>query len=1097
MPIEPADKTGEFAAIIKAVKLRMAAADLLTAWLLLAALLLLESITLVVADHTLRGGLTAPMLALGRYVLAATAAVILLLMALLPALRRISDLHIARLLERVHPEFKNDLTSAVELARDQNAHVGILAALRSRADRHVAGLDLAGLNFMRPAAAAALAVAGVAAIWLAVAIFSPKSIAISLARIAGKSLPPPTATTIESFSPQQDVSQLLGKPVDFQARVHHARGPVRVALTGSPDPAAPPVEWIELPRVNDGAGRDRYGRAWDTRSASPGVRWFHLVAGDTATAARKLELVNVPLVMQAEISVTWPPYTGRGVMAVQGQRIDALAGSRIAVSARTNVPAKKAHLSFESGSTIAAQIDEADPEEITAAFDIAESGNFSISFEDDSGNPNTVVYQVHVLEDAPPRVLREDESPTISVPADGQLDLKAQAQDDFGLANVELETRKALEHNEQPLAQFAPPGRTIAPVSQAIAASQLGKSGDRLLCRLIARDLKPPEGQVGATDWFTVIISDPVSAQPPPMAKNAADLAGNKHLLPGANIAATGPATAPSAEAKNLDKADDGIASKPSSEARQGQSPQNKLAKSQSQKTPEAPLASAAPSGERQTGRKDKSASAAENSPATSGPQGNRQTSITAAADADQDSQNAKPSSTQSIAAQSSDRSDNGQAGGGNAATAEQVQQATQELASMARQDQATLRKLQAYFQQNKEQSQHDQSAQAQAQQGDAHQNQSQQGQPQKDQEQQDQQHQAQQPQDQARQGQSQQGQPQKDQEQPGRQQQAQQPQDQAQQGQPQQGQSGQGQDNPKPNGKDSDSNDVNQKQQEPQQKPKPPQTAPAPARPEKSDKGSPSMGPSQLNLPPARRPQDGPPVDDQSQAQESQSGKAQSPPQQSQEQPEQSQSEQQSQKDGGGGTQGSPGRGSDQNLKPSDAGQGNSPGRQGQGAHNAPGSSRGGSNQDQSGSQSDSQQGRQEQQSQEASPGGGGNQGQGGNPDHDPGLQGQSGPGQQGSGQKAEPGDSTQPPNGDQHQQGRPSQDRGAPSGSDSQSGGGSLEGSGPEVLPLKVDSPPANKEQKEFEGPGSPPAPTPSLETVGRIIDEAQHRLRRGGAG
>jgi hypothetical protein len=565
MPSEPADSAGALASVLRMVKRRLRLVDFLTAVLLLAAVLLLELAVLVAADHVVKGGLTRPWLSAGWWVLAVSAVAMSLLMIVGPLCRRLSDVHVARLLERAHPEYQNDLTAAVELARDARAHPGVLAALQTRAAQDVAGAEVISIIPMRRAARAALGLAGVVAAWLVLAAFSSKSISLSAARIFGAEVSAPTTTRIDSFSPQQDVTVLLGEPVNFQARVRGGAAPVRVALIrlgqnnlapAATWPAAnegPGLEWIELAPE---AGQEKegvYGRAWDSRAMGLGAAQFGLVAGDARTPLHKLVVLPSPAVMQADLSIRWPDYTGRGITPVSGQRAEALVGSQLIISARANVPAEQPRLVFDTGQTLAMSADAADPMHVTAALPVTADARFSIVLEDPYGHASAakVTYQVQALEDAPPKITRPSAREDVKVAADGELFLGAEASDDFGLSQVVLETRRALERSEQPLVHFEPPGRTLAPLSEPLAASRLGKAGDRLLCRLVARDFKPPAGQTGATEWFTVVITEPQARNDAAAAAQAAEPAAAaqtaKESQPAAPGEAESPATRPAA----------------------------------------------------------------------------------------------------------------------------------------------------------------------------------------------------------------------------------------------------------------------------------------------------------------------------------------------------------------------------------------------------------------------------------------------------------------------------------------------------------------------------------------------------------------------
>ena len=60
---------------------------------------------------------------------------------ILPLGRRINDLYVARMIEKAHPDFRNDLTAALQLTKDGRVHPGSLRAIRHRAAVETANID--------------------------------------------------------------------------------------------------------------------------------------------------------------------------------------------------------------------------------------------------------------------------------------------------------------------------------------------------------------------------------------------------------------------------------------------------------------------------------------------------------------------------------------------------------------------------------------------------------------------------------------------------------------------------------------------------------------------------------------------------------------------------------------------------------------------------------------------------------------------------------------------------------------------------------------------------------------------------------------------
>ena len=152
--------------------------------LLILAAGLLYVLGVVVADHV-SGGLGTTARAAARWLLAACVAALSLWMVVVPLARRMNDLYVARIIERAHPEFRNDLTAALELRRTPDMQPGILAALWRRAHQNVADSD-----FEKSASPSLLRTSGVLfaaaiVIFLLYAALSPKAVLPSLQRLFG------------------------------------------------------------------------------------------------------------------------------------------------------------------------------------------------------------------------------------------------------------------------------------------------------------------------------------------------------------------------------------------------------------------------------------------------------------------------------------------------------------------------------------------------------------------------------------------------------------------------------------------------------------------------------------------------------------------------------------------------------------------------------------------------------------------------------------------------------------------------------------------------------------------------------------------------
>ena len=105
-----------------------------------AALLILTTaaamiLLIVVGDHVFTGGLPLWARHLLRWTLVLGLLALIVWTIVIPLARRINDLYVARIIEKANPEFRNDLTAALQLTNDPHAHVAAKAAVNAGPQR--------------------------------------------------------------------------------------------------------------------------------------------------------------------------------------------------------------------------------------------------------------------------------------------------------------------------------------------------------------------------------------------------------------------------------------------------------------------------------------------------------------------------------------------------------------------------------------------------------------------------------------------------------------------------------------------------------------------------------------------------------------------------------------------------------------------------------------------------------------------------------------------------------------------------------------------------------------------------------------------------
>ncbi|HEB54372.1 MAG TPA: hypothetical protein ENI87_14055 [bacterium] len=180
---------------------------------------------------------------------------------------------------------------------------------------------------------------------------------------------------------------------------------------------------------------------------------FHARGGDDEHGDR---LVVVRTVRPAQVatltaSITPPAYTGVDHLEQVGGAIEALVGSRVALSVEATAPVRTATMVFlEDGRRLplAARNVQDDGGAATAfagEFVLTASDRYQIELVADTGlrNPNPGTYPISVLQDYAPVgrwLLPEDD--TFALQPTGLLCLRIDARDDFGLTRVDLSVER-------------------------------------------------------------------------------------------------------------------------------------------------------------------------------------------------------------------------------------------------------------------------------------------------------------------------------------------------------------------------------------------------------------------------------------------------------------------------------------------------------------------------------------------------------------------------------------------------------------------------------------------------------------------------------
>jgi collagen type III alpha len=476
---------------LRATKRTVKLIEVGSAAMVLAAYTLLTLTAVVIADHLLAQGLSAEARRVARWAYLTGAVGIFAWLAVVPLVRRINDLFAAWVIEHQHPEFKNSLISALQLAWRGELPGSMRAALTTRAAGDLTLVDVRRTVDTRSARRAALVAAGAVLVFLIYAALAPKPIMPSIRRALGFELPPPTRTQIVIEEPPADYKTFVGSPVRMVARVE-GKQPAEACVQFSLDGGSTWLADQRLALSPPPTGRTvdpREHRRWRAVKSGRDVQQtmhYQFVAGDGRSEVRLLRVCPYPSVAQVTVRYEYPPYTGLAAREAEGGNVDGIVGTLISVRMRTSVPADSpptlAFRKTDRGTLRSFALDDSG-QHFVGRFRIEADDEYTIDYQDQGGtrNADSVVYTVRARPDRPPLVELRQPDDNITLSASDSLELGCEASDDFGLTEAMLEYQIDERTGRVALAESLPAETRSLSIVKTIPLSRLDVSpGDRV-----------------------------------------------------------------------------------------------------------------------------------------------------------------------------------------------------------------------------------------------------------------------------------------------------------------------------------------------------------------------------------------------------------------------------------------------------------------------------------------------------------------------------------------------------------------------------------------------------------------------------------------
>ena len=349
-----------------------------------------------------------------------------------PLRRRVTDEQVALYLEEHEPSLQARLVSAVEASQQAttSASAALVRRLVEEALEACALTNAARRTEEVPLRRWGVVLAGVAAVATLFVLLGPAFVrnALSAILLVQRSVEASTPYRIAVMPGNIDVPRGADQTISATLTGFSSEE-ASVMLRRAPEEA-----YEELPLVLDEEGRYE-GMVFDVDAP---LEYF-VEADGVRSATFTLTVIDAPYVERVELEYHFPAYTGLEPQTIQdGGDIAVLQGTevRLRVFSTMTTPGGRLALNEDESATLTAQADGS----LTAVFTADRDGFYRIELDAPTGERTAASpqYTIDVLTDQPPSVSFAKPGRDTSASSIEEVYVEAQAEDDFGIRNLEL-----------------------------------------------------------------------------------------------------------------------------------------------------------------------------------------------------------------------------------------------------------------------------------------------------------------------------------------------------------------------------------------------------------------------------------------------------------------------------------------------------------------------------------------------------------------------------------------------------------------------------------------------------------------------------------
>jgi hypothetical protein len=368
-----------------------------------------------------------------------------------PLRRRVNPLYAAVQVEKTVEDAKNSVVGYVEAQEKGDVHPAVKAAMGARAAKSVGAADVnQAVDHRSLVYTGAVAITFLLALVVLFFVFRPAQFSSLVGRafVPFSSAPIESRTQLTLVAPAGgDVTITAGQSVTVKVqvggKVPAADRPDRVRMLLRHTPTTPDYEEVPLEQADT-------SREWQVRVPDYLVRngfWYKVAGGDAATPEYRVTVRSLPLFTEFEVAYEYPAYTRMKPETTKVPQLEAIRGTKVTLTARTNRTVKDGRLTVEpTGQAIqvlTGKVPADKPDSVQFQFTLTTAGTYRVSFTSAEGERSSESsFPIKVIEDQKPTVeIVKPEEAEVTIPANGQLAVDGTAGDDFGIAKLTLRMR--------------------------------------------------------------------------------------------------------------------------------------------------------------------------------------------------------------------------------------------------------------------------------------------------------------------------------------------------------------------------------------------------------------------------------------------------------------------------------------------------------------------------------------------------------------------------------------------------------------------------------------------------------------------------------